>query len=273
MKQKNSRDVLKVISILGCGWYGLALANKLIKKGYIVKGSTTSPEKLNSLREGGVKAYQINFSTENHQYDADFFDCDILFITIPPNRKKGEAIYFPLKIEAICKAASLGSTKQLILISSIGVYGKDSKDVNELDLPQANSESGNALLAAENIVKAQKDFTATIIRFGGLFGPKRNPGRFFAGKKSIANGLAPVNMIHLSDCLGISLAILERQAFGQIYNACSPQHPNRAEFYTRFTKESGLELPEFIPEFQEWKIVNSINVPKYLDYKFVKSFN
>jgi glycerol-3-phosphate dehydrogenase len=35
-----------VISILGCGWYGTALAVDLIEKGILIKGSTTSTEKM-----------------------------------------------------------------------------------------------------------------------------------------------------------------------------------------------------------------------------------
>ena len=39
----------KKVSVLGCGWYGLALAKKLISLGYDVKGSTTSEAKLDTL--------------------------------------------------------------------------------------------------------------------------------------------------------------------------------------------------------------------------------
>src|SRR5690606_32753411 len=104
--------------------------------------------------------------------------------------------------------------KQVILISSIGVYENSNNRFTELDTPQPDTESGKALFAAEKIAKEQKGITTTVLRFGGLFGPGRDPGRFFSGKKNIPNGLAPVNMIHLNDCLGISLAILEKEAFG-----------------------------------------------------------
>ena len=42
------------VSILGCGWLGLPLAKALIGEGYTVKGSTTTPAKLNLLKEEGV---------------------------------------------------------------------------------------------------------------------------------------------------------------------------------------------------------------------------
>lgn len=259
---------MKTISILGCGWFGLPLAKKLVENKFIVKGSTTSTEKLVILREAGVVPHLIDFSVGNEIYDTQFFNCDILFVAIPPKRKSGESHFYSKKIESICTLAAEQGIKQLILVSSTGVYPNIGKEFNETDMPQPDTLWNKALLEAEKIAKKQKSFTTTILRFGGLFGPGRNPGRFFADKRAIPNGLAPVNMIHLTDCIGISMAILQNQAFGQIYNACSAEHPTRSEFYTSAAKKTGLKPPGFIPELLEWKIVNSKNIPHYLNYKF-----
>ncbi|MGY0034540.1 NAD(P)-binding domain-containing protein [Pedobacter sp. NJ-S-72] len=75
------------ISILGCGWYGLELAKELIKSGYKVKGSTTTPKKLNSLQQSGIIPYLINFSEGEDHFDTDFFNCDLLIISIPPKKE------------------------------------------------------------------------------------------------------------------------------------------------------------------------------------------
>ena len=39
----------ETITILGCGWLGLPLAQTLVKEGYSVKGSTTTEDKLEVL--------------------------------------------------------------------------------------------------------------------------------------------------------------------------------------------------------------------------------
>lgn len=260
----------QTISILGCGWFGLSLAKDLLTKGCTVKGSTTSSEKLSLLNNVGIKPYLIDFSREEVYHD-EFFDCDVLFIAIPPKRKSGEASIYPQKIKSILRVASQKGVTQIILISSTGVYENSNRHFNEQDIPQPNTDSGKALLLAENIAREQDKITTTILRFGGLYGPGRDPGRFFAGKKNIPNGLAPINMIHLDDCIGISLAIIGKEAFGQTYNACSPQHPSRTEFYTFSAREMNFAMPEFIPELIDWKIVDSVNVPAFLDYHFSKS--
>ncbi|MEO0901041.1 MAG: NAD(P)-binding domain-containing protein, partial [Bacteroidota bacterium] len=49
----------KSIGVLGCGWLGFPLAQKLVEQGYEVHGSTTSPEKLNLLQSKGIEPYRI----------------------------------------------------------------------------------------------------------------------------------------------------------------------------------------------------------------------
>ncbi|MFC0513197.1 SDR family oxidoreductase [Mucilaginibacter angelicae] len=256
------------ISILGCGWYGSALGKALIADGMQVKGSTTSTDKLASLTAMGIKPYVVNFLPNEEIYDANFFDCDVLWIAIPPKSRSGEGLAFIEKVKGIIKAIKQFAIQNVVFISSTGVYADSNKHVNEETDPQPNTEAGRVLFEAENLFLAENSFKTTIIRFAGLIGPARNPGRFFAGKKAVPNGDAPVNLIHLDDCIGISKAILANQAFGYLFNGCSSKHPAKADFYTQAALDSGLEKPEFIKELNEWKIVESVNVEVILDYQY-----
>jgi nucleoside-diphosphate-sugar epimerase len=256
------------ISILGCGWYGSALGKALIADGLKVKGSTTSPDKLRELAAMGIKPYIINFLPGEEIYDAAFFDCDVLFIAIPPKSRGGEGAAFIEKIKGIINAIKQHAVPNVVFISSTAVYADNNRHMNEETDPLPNTEAGKILFKAENIFRAESSFKTTIIRFAGLIGPGRNPGRFFAGKKEIPNGDAPVNLIHLDDCIGISKAILAKHAFGYLFNGCSPGHPAKADFYTQAALDSGFEKPEFIKEWKEWKIVESLNVGPVLDYQY-----
>lgn len=258
----------KKVSILGCGWYGFSLANALLNKKIAVKGSTTSPEKLRQLAIAGIEPHLVSFELDDETYLPEFFDCDVLFICFPPKVRNGNTTDYLNKIERIISALKTTQVKQVIFISSTGVYGDNNKEVNETDKPQPDSESGRALLKAEELLQQQTSFTTTIIRFGGLIGPGRDPGRFFAGKRDVPNGLAPVNLIHLTDCIGISEAIIDQSAFGSIYNGCAPTHPAKADFYTKATLRSGLEAPQFISEKKAWKIVSSVNTEGILKYQY-----
>ena len=268
LKVMDNQEENKRISVLGCGWYGLELAKKLIEKDYTVSGSSTSTDKLTLLKQFNINPFLVNFEKELETYDPDFFSCDVLLICIPPKRSTGEQDSFSGKIKRIAATADQYGVQQVIFISSTSVYGDHNGEVTEETATSPDTESGKAIANAESLLTNYKGFTTTVIRFGGLIGPGRDPGRFFAGKTEIPNGQAPVNLIHLTDCIGISNAIIDKQAFGYTYNAVSPSHPSRAEFYTKATTASGLEAPQFIEENKSWKIVSSVNVDEILGYEY-----
>ncbi len=259
----------ETISILGCGWYGFALAKRLVDEGYQVKGSTTSTDKLALLTAAKIDAYLLNFAEAPPQLDLSFFDCDILIISIPPPKNTSAAYQdYPTQIDHILGLAKQQAVKQLILISSTGVYPNDNLKVDERVIPQPDTASGKVLFAAEQLVLAEKALGTTLIRFGGLIGPDRNLAKHFAGKTAIPNGLAPINLIHLDDCLGLTLALIAQKAFGYIYHGVAPDHPTRAHFYSAACRAAQLPAPEFIAELLPWKQIDSSHVPAILGYSF-----
>lgn len=163
----NQTEQKKKISILGCGWYGFALAKSLIKNGYSVKGSTTSEDKLTLLKETNIEAYLVNFEADKSEYEASFFDCDLLIISIPPKKNSLQLQDFPVKIKNIAEAAAKADVKQVIFISSTKVYQDGNFVVDENIIPQPNTNSGKAILEAEHILIQNLIFTTTIIRFSG----------------------------------------------------------------------------------------------------------
>lgn len=256
------------VSILGCGWYGLALAKVLVAKGIAVNGSTTSPDKRETLKAEGITPFTIDLSAENITLNPAFFTCDVLVIAIPPKSRSGEGAEYVHKLQRVIDVVQPGSVKKVILISSTGVYSEQNMEMNELSDPKPNTPSALILFDAEELFRQQTNFKTTIIRFGGLIGPGRDPGRFFAGKKNIPNGLAPVNMIHQDDCVGFTLAVIAKDAFGYTLNACTPHHPPKLAFYTQAAAKAGLEQPEFVPELKEWKSISSVNTDEILTYDF-----
>jgi len=258
------------ISILGCGWFGEALARVLLGQGVMVKGSTTSPEKLEALAGLGIQPYLIDLrrSLDSEAFQS-FLVCDVLVVSIPPRLRQQPATNFILCVEHLIAQVKQCDTKRVIFISSTSVYGDTGINVTEHDTPVPDSDSGKVLLAAERLFVQEQDvFKTTVIRFGGLIGPGRHPGRFFAGKKDIGNGLAPVNLIHLTDCIGICLTVIYKRWYGYILNACAPQHPTRKTFYTQASQDAGLEVPEFIDERVAWKVVDSVYLQAVLGYVF-----
>lgn len=252
----------KKISILGCGWLGLPLAKLLVAKGWQVQGSTTTVKKLQVLQEAGIKPFLIALDANSDLSNSTFFDADVLFINVPPSRKTTQNGYLD-KMQKLLGSIQNSPIRKVIFISSTSVYGDVCREVTEADVPSQQSE----LWQVEMLFLSAKNWDTTVVRFGGLFGPDRNPGRFFRDKNSIPNGLAPVNLIHLNDCLGLIEAVLNQQNFSGIYNAVAPSHPTKEDFYTKAILKSGFAAPEFVAEKTAWKIINSEKIIQDLNYR------
>ena len=273
---------MKKITILGCGWLGLPLAKSLIQKGFSIKGSTTSEEKLEVLQKAGIDPFLISIKSNKVVGEVVKFleDSEILIIDIPPDLRSGNTESFIEKMKQSIPFLVKSSIKKIIFVSSTSVYSgynlstdfasEDKFKITEETIAVPENESGIQLLASEKILMSNKNFATTIIRFGGLIGEDRNPTKFLAGRKNIENPNAPINFIHQKDCIGIIEKIIETNSWNQIYNGVAPFHPTRKDYYTKKSKEMGLEIPEFDeskPSFG--KIVSCEKVEKVLDYKFL----
>ncbi len=257
-----------MISILGCGWFGMPMARTLIQNGHQVKGSTTSTERLAELKAAGVSPYLIDLSNEMLPVNESFFKCETLIVAFPPKLRSGDPNDHIKKVQRLRDLIKAHSIPKVIYISSTGVYPDDRTTVNENSMIAPTTAYINALFEAENILRDLPATQVAIVRFGGLIGPGRHPGKFFAGKTNIPNGQAPVNLIHLNDCIGVVKAIMTSDAFGHIFNACVPHHPQKQILYTQATQHANLSKPQFIDELNEWKVVQSVNVPGLLKYQF-----
>ena len=171
---------MKQISILGCGWLGLPLAKQLIQNGFLVKGSTTSVDKLHLLESAGIIPYQIELSSEEIEGPiADFLDkSEILIIDIPPKLRGIEKDNFVAKIQLLLPVIEKSSNLKVVFVSSTSVYADTNKIVTEDSITFPESESGRQLLTAELLLKNSASFKTTVVRFGGLIGENRHPIRF-----------------------------------------------------------------------------------------------
>ena len=260
----------KTISILGCGWLGLPLAKAFVQSGFQVKGSSTTPAKLNLLENAGIQPYLIDLKQDlNNELVQEFMQySDWLIVAVPPKIRSGEGEKYPEMLLNFLSYLEKNRPVKAIFISSTSVYSDLNKVVTEADLP--TNLDDNFMLQAE---KVMQDFFAgrvTILRFAGLMGPGREPGKFLAGKTNVANGQAPVNMIHLVDCIAIITEIIKQNCLGQFFNACADEHPTRQAFFTKAALNSGLIPPVFSDEpTTGFKIISNEKLKQTLSYSFI----
>ena len=280
------------ISILGCGWLGLPLAKALLEKGFSVKGSTTSQEKLSVLKNLEIQPFLISLESKNVSGNIEGFleNSKILIIDIPPKLRGNSKEDFVGKIETLIPFIEKSSIENVLFISSTSVYGDDTSSldcarddalsVTEETIPIAfgtnpETESGKQLLLAEQLLKSNSNFKNTILRFGGLIGEDRHPVNFLAGCENLENPEAPINLIHQEDCIGIILKIICHtepvEVWNETFNAVAPFHPSREEYYTQKAADLNLALPKFNHEnLSVGKTILNGKIKTILNYTFAK---
>ncbi len=288
---------MKSISILGCGWLGLETAKFFIEKKIQVNGTTTSKEKIETLKKENIKPFYLELNEENinkfesnsNEYFKDFFETDICLINIPPPKKNKQ--FYKTQMEFIKNhlLQNNKATKKIIFISSTSVYknydAKLNKEVFENDVQTLEEANRKDIFEAENVfIQAAKNqnLETVILRAGGLMGGKRIAGKYFAGKKDLNTGLIPVNFIHRKDLIKVILLISEKLSkktlFNDkkrnkydIFNVACPIHPIRQKVYQKNAKDYNFEIPTFKTNSQtpDYKIINSSKLQEKLNYEFI----
>lgn len=260
---------------------GRPLGAALAEDGWTVRGSTTTPEKVDALRRDGVEPFVLRLDPDLHVDDGDasrFFASDVLFLNVPPPRGVDDRRAHHLRqIDAVRSAAASGGVGWIVFASSTGVYPDVDRVVAEDDLPpgapdalpgERRRATGEILLAAEARLKDDPAFDTTVLRFGGLYGGDRHPARYLAGRTGVSRPEAPVNLIHRDDCVGIVRAVLAQDARGAVFNAVSRAHPTRRALYVRAAEAMGLTPPTFDDDPSGGKTVSSDAVVSRLGYTF-----
>lgn len=257
------------VSIIGLGWLGLPLAISLKEKGFHVKGSTTSPEKLDELNAKGILTNLLKFMPhpEGRAFQ-ELFASDILFINIPPRSRTMPETFHPEQIKYIKSMAVQAGVKKIVYISSTSIYPDQNKVLDETFTLTKENTGNMSLFQAENILLQESEYDLTIIRFGGLLGVDRVPGKYFSGKSNVI-GDSPVNYIHRDDAVGISAWVIENNLWNQVFNGVAPLHPKRKLVYEKNALDLGFLPPNDYATAgkTDWKQISSQKIQS-AGYKF-----
>jgi hypothetical protein len=248
---------IKTISILGSGWLGLPLAEHFVLMGSHVKASTTSESRLPELSSINVEPFIVDIDQLSNNPQT-FLQANILIINIPSKSKAG----FIGLLQDIEKS----KIEKVLFVSSTSVYENKNKTISESD---GEESTLSPLLTIENLFRNSSKIKTTLVRFGGLIGYSRNPGKFFSKGRIVHNPDSNVNLIHRDDCIEIISQIVEQGVWGEVFNCCADTHPTKREFYTKAAKAMRLPVPKFEDSGSvSFKIISNQKVKQHLNFKF-----
>jgi nucleoside-diphosphate-sugar epimerase len=255
--------VEKTVVLIGAGWLGLPLAKTLLSSGYSLCILASSEERKKELAGEGYTSLRLE-EANNLGYIPE-----LVIVTLPPMRNKEDGKLPWNYHQFVCNQLAALQPKKLLVTSSTSVYPESPMTYSEKD---AVAEGDG--LQLENLYQSAVQ-NSVVVRFGGLFGPGRHPGKFLSGKH-FTKPHAPINFTHLNDAVNALLHLAQLNEASGIWNVVHPNHPTKQDFYTACCSALKTPLPTFDVHDQSLgKTVDSSKLiqsgfqfqePKLLDY-------
>jgi nucleoside-diphosphate-sugar epimerase len=228
------------VTILGCGYVGLALAERLVGEGHDVLGVRRS--NLDAVRGAGADAAAADATDADEL--AALPDTDAVVFAASSGGRGAEAAreVYVGGLEAATEAYA-GRAEKLVYTSSTGVYGDHRGEwVDEDTEIEPTTEKTAVLAAAERTAiegGAAAGFDPTVVRFAGLYGPERyRLKRYLEGP--VTEGY--LNMIHRADAAGTVAFALGRSE--DLWLAVDDEPVSKWAFADWLAGEDGVEPPE-----------------------------
>ncbi|WP_308364736.1 MULTISPECIES: NAD-dependent epimerase/dehydratase family protein [unclassified Microbulbifer] len=209
--------------IFGCGDLGARLALQLNRQEYTVYGVRRNPlVALANKRRADAVNWRRGDATSKEDIERHLEQgADVVLATFTPSDSTPSAYHRAYIDTATALAAVLPNLARpprlLIWVSSTRVYGQCSDQLlDERTPPIPSGYQGDILLAAEEIIRNAIP-TACVVRFAGIYGPGRDRllSQVRAGRCAPPQPPQYSNRIHVDDCIGFLIYLMEQQKRGR----------------------------------------------------------
>lgn len=252
---------MKTFTILGTGWLGAKLAQKL-QSYYKIKVSIRNENKLLDFENLGYSSFILN------EYDFSSLDellnTNYLFINYPPSKFDNYLGF----LEKIYSCEKIKNIEKIIFISSTSIYPNSEGIFYEnyfIETP-----ANKLVFDAENLISKKSDL---IFRVSALLGESRIAGRRLSNKR-VDFAKTKINFVHRNDVISATIFAIKNDLNG-IFNLASKQHPTKEELYSFNAQKYGFEEPIFSDnENCIERIIEGSKIEKFgFEYKYFDAFN
>lgn len=237
------------VVIIGCGYVGSALGRRLVVDGYDVVGTTTSSQRVATIRALGISPVVLDTADVDRLHDV-LQDRDAAVLCVAPRADRRDyRVTYLQTARNLIEAARLTVVSRLIYTGSTRVYPQnDGEWVDESSPMQPTDENARILLETEHVlldgaktVGADRPALAVVLRLGGIYGPGRGAldSIFRSAGKHRDDGDFYLNRIHVDDIVA-ALAALLRSNFQGVLNLCDDHPQTRRSFYDAALASAGL---------------------------------
>lgn len=251
------------IIIAGCGYVGSKLAYELINENQITVFTRTS--KNVALLERKYTTTQLDLDECDSIPPIDSLDSKIFYFIPPP-------LTGNIDSRLDCFLSSIAKDKmpkQIILISTTGVYGNCGSDwIDETAPASPDTERGYRRLYAEETLKVfcEKEKVAyVILRVPGIYGPDKLPlQRLKEGKPILKLSESPwSNRIHVDDLVQACICSINYSGKLHLFNISDGNPSSMSDYFIKVAKSRGLTEPPQL-SMHECEKIFSNNMMSYL---------
>ncbi|HRW58335.1 MAG TPA: NAD-dependent epimerase/dehydratase family protein [Chlamydiales bacterium] len=221
------------ILIIGCGYIGADLANKLQQEGHGTTCTTTKKLNLEKINPVTRKALLLT-SSDSELLKQLISENDVIILSIAPNinnRYDEDTLSMSQAILNIAQTTT--HPKQCIFTSRTNVYG-DHKGmwVDENSSLNPYNDQIQMIIDAEHAILSttKNHWKSTILRIPFVYGPGRELSKelnLFENRPLLGKNFY-TNMLHKEDLISVISFAINHNCEG-IYNVCDDDHPTRKE--------------------------------------------
>ena len=236
--------------IIGCGYVGEALGQRLIVLGHTVTGVRRESADNDRLAKLGIRPLNLDI-TQSDSLDAltEPFDHVVVAVSSSRGGREAHQRVFGAGIVNVCAWLKTHTARSVVFISSTSVYRQTEGEwVDEKSHTAMDTATSKTLRNAEDQI-ASVVSPVTILRSSGIYGPGRGYlfQQFMNGAATIeGTGERFLNMVHRDD---LAKAIIRSfDGNGGTFNITDDEPVSQLNFFEWLSERTNRPLPPFAPE-------------------------
>ncbi|MFO0909633.1 MAG: SDR family oxidoreductase [Isosphaeraceae bacterium] len=237
--------------IIGCGYVGRRVAERLRDRGESVLTTTRSQARAEELRLAGFDPIVLDVLQPDPLRTIRGVDRTLFCVGYD---RSSDVPLERIHVEGLSRILAAGEDRlgRLVYTSSTGVYGQsDGEWVDEDSPTDPRERSGRAILAAERLALAwgePGERSVTVVRFSGLYGPGRIIRRDALLRQEPIGGDPSqfLNLIHQEDAATALLLALDSPQGNPLFLASDDEPITRRDYYEWTARCLGAPAPRFV---------------------------
>ena len=228
--------------VVGCGFLGWKILQRLVDSGGPVWASTRDVEKAKLIKDAGAVHLTLDLdqpATWSGLDALDGRDCRVYFL-VPPSKIK-----LDLLRQVLQQLAGIGP-RRLVLCSSTVVFGKTTRIVNADSSVDIDSQRAARQFEIEKAF-CETRLDTRIVRLAGLYGEDRIVGRqsVLAGDTLRGSAQSYLNLVHVGDAADLLIRVMHSESAG-LHELGSDGTPIlRGDYYRLLARQLSAPEPVF----------------------------